>query len=534
MNMKIGTRILAGYLAALIIFGIVGLIAYRAVEELVEGNGRVSHSYQVKNALSEILVAMVNAETGQRGFLLTGDQRFLEPFQAGDRDAQRYYQQVRTLVSDNPRQEARLTQVYPMMMQRLASLRTLIEARRSEGIKAIDSASVDSGKREMDDLRRAIGEMDGDENALLEERQASSRQSAGFAKSSILLGGIIAALLTIILSFVIKRSITGPLETFMNFAQRVGEGDLTQRATLATKDELGALSGYLDRMSRGLREVAKQSATVSEDLNAAISEILASTQQQAASTAEQAAAVQQANVTMAELSQSGAQISDRAKQVAAAAEAVSSASASGLQSVQGTTATMEGIREQAETVAENVIALSEKTQAVGEIITSVNEISEESHLLALNAAIQAAVAGEQGRSFAVVASEMKNLAAQSKQATVQVRAILGDIQRGINTSVMLTEEAVKRAEAGKQQANNADRTIRRLSENLEESIRAFQQIVAGSAQQQIGFEQVTQAFRNIGIAVQETASSTRQSEKATANLNALSQQLRDTVRRYRV
>jgi methyl-accepting chemotaxis protein len=117
---------------------------------------------------------------------------------------------------------------------------------------------------------------------------------------------------------------------------------------------------------------------------------------------------------------------------------------------------------------------------------------------------------------------------------VQVRAILGDIQKGINTSVMLTEEAVKRAEAGKQQAGTADATIRRLSENLDESIRAFQQIVAGSAQQQIGFEQVTQAFRNIGIASQETANSTRQSEKAAANLSSLSQELRETVRRYRV
>jgi methyl-accepting chemotaxis protein len=144
------------------------------------------------------------------------------------------------------------------------------------------------------------------------------------------------------------------------------------------------------------------------------------------------------------------------------------------------------------------------------------------------------VAGENGRSFAVVASEMKNLAAQSKRATVQIRSILGDIQKGITTSVMLTEEAVKRADSGRQQSQVADRTIRQLTENVEESIRAFQQIVAGSNQQQIGFEQVTQAFRNIGIASQETATSTKQSEKAAANLSALAQQLRAVVGRYRV
>ena len=102
---------------------------------------------------------------------------------------------------------------------------------------------------------------------------------------------------------------------------------------------------------------------------------------------------------------------------------------------------MEAIREQVEEVAEKIVALSQKTQAVGEIIATVNDIAEQSNLLALNAAIEAATAGEQGSRFSVVANEMKHLADQAKEATVQVRTILGDIQKGINSSVMLTEEA---------------------------------------------------------------------------------------------
>jgi methyl-accepting chemotaxis protein len=162
----------------------------------------------------------------------------------------------------------------------------------------------------------------------------------------------------------------------------------------------------------------------------------------------------------------------------------------------------------------------------------VNDIAEQSHLLALNAAIEAAAAGEHGRSFSVVAGEMKNLADQSKQATVQVRSILGDIQKAITSSVMLTEEAVKRVESGRQQAEVADRTIRQLTGNIQQSVQAFQQIVAGSGQQQVGFEQVTQAVKNIGVASEQTAMSTKQSEKAAANLNALAQQLRAAVERY--
>jgi methyl-accepting chemotaxis protein len=338
----------------------------------------------------------------------------------------------------------------------------------------------------------------------------------------------------IFFAMVIHRSITGPLQDFMLVVERVGQGDLTHTVMASRRDEIGDLGRGLDQMVRGLKDVAGQTRLVAESVNSATAEILASTQQQAAATAEQAAAVQQANATMAQIGQSGAQISERAKQVATASEATSSASAAGLQSVRNTTSIMEKIREQAETVAENVIALSEKTQAIGDIITTVNDLSEQSHLLALNAAIQAAAAGENGRSFSVVASEMKNLAGQSKQATSQVRGILGDIQKGITSSVMLTEEAVKRADSGRQQATVADQTIRKLTDSIEESVRAFQQIVGGSSQQQIGFEQVTHAFRNIAVASQQTATSTKQSEKAAANLSGLAQELRSAVARYRI
>jgi methyl-accepting chemotaxis protein len=364
--------------------------------------------------------------------------------------------------------------------------------------------------------------------------RADVRDIARQTRDSVILVLVITIVLGVFFAVVIHRSITIPLASFMRLVERIGQGDLTQSAPTDRRDEIGDLGRSLNQMVKGLKEVASQTRLAAESVNAATAEILASTQEQAAATAEQAAAVQQANATMGQISQSGAQISERAKQVATAAEATSTASAAGLQSVKNTTSTMEGIREQAEAVAENVIALSEKTQAIGDIIATVNDIAEQSHLLALNASIQAAAAGEHGRGFAVVASEMKNLAAQSKQATVQVRAILGDIQKGITSSVMLTEEAVKRADSGRQQAGVSDQTIRKLTENIEESVRAFQQIVGGSSQQQIGFEQVIHAFRNISVASQQTATSTKQSEKAAANLSTLAQELRGAVARYQL
>jgi methyl-accepting chemotaxis protein len=202
--------------------------------------------------------------------------------------------------------------------------------------------------------------------------------------------------------------------------------------------------------------------------------------------------------------------------------------------VQDTNRTMTTIREQVEEVAGNVVALSEKTQAVGEIIATVNDIAERSNLLALNAAIEAAAAGEQGNRFSVVANEMKNLADQAKDSTVQVRTILGDIQKGINSSVLFTEEAVKRVEAGKQQADVAEQTIRQMAQTTLESVQAFEQIIGAGNQQQIGFEQVAQGMKDIREAARQTATATAQLEQAVGNLNGLSQELKKAVGRYQL
>jgi methyl-accepting chemotaxis protein len=535
VNLRIGTRILAGYAVALLVVGAVGIVAYRGITELVDSADSVTHTHKVKEALSEVLSTLKDAETGQRGFLLTGEARYLEPYQTAVKLIDGHVQDVRTLTADNPTQQKRLVTLQALVTSKLAELADTIALRRVRGERAaVEEVLTDKGKNVMDEIRRATGEMDNEENELLKQRDQGAKATAHFATSAMIFGGLLVVVLVSIVGFLVQRSITVPLAAFMQFVGRVGEGDLTHEAKISSSDELGELARHLDQMVTGLKDVAGQTRLATQNLNSATAEILASTQQQAASTGEQNAAIQQTTSTMEEVTQSGVQISERAKQVAASAEATSAASKSGLQAVENTTKTMEAIREQAEAVAENVVSLSERTQAVGEIIATVNDLAEQSHLLALNAAIEAAAAGEHGRSFSVIASEVKNLADQSREATVQVRSILGDIQKGINSSVMLTEEAVKRVDSGKQQADVADRTIREMTENIQQSVQAFQQIVAGANQQQIGFTQVMQAVRDIGQASQQSAGSTRQLEKAAVNLTALGQQLQKAVERYQL
>ena len=350
---------------------------------------------------------------------------------------------------------------------------------------------------------------------------------------SILVALLIAVAAAAIVTVLIRRTVSGPLETFSAMIDRVGAGDLSVRADDA-RHEIGRLGGTLNRMVENLREIAGQSRDATENLNVSVAEIRAQAQQQAAGVEQQLAAVQETAATVDQIAHSGAQISRRAQEVIASAQATTLASASGLHAVQETGRAMEQIQVQGEAVAANIVALSEKTQAIGEIVTSVNDISERSHLLALNAAIEAASAGEHGRSFAVVATEMKVLADQAKEATAQVRSILGDIQRGINTSVMLTEEAVKRGAAGRERTETAEATIDEMAAGIQDAVETFQQIVASTNQQQLGIEQVMAALQNIRQASQQTASGTRQLDGAALGLGELSRRLLAVAERFRI
>ena len=534
LNMRIGTRILAGFGLTLLVVGAVGMVAYRATTELVDTADWVTHTHRVKAAVGDIIEILAVAESGQRGYLLTGEDRYLDPYTGVSAKLDQVVRDLRELTVDNRNQQRRVTILQAAIASKLRKLAGGIDLRKQAPRPAILTAWLDEGKTVMDEIVRTSGEMENEEDDLLKQREQQSKATARFAIMTIAWGAAVILALVSTAGFLIHRSITVPLAAFVQFVGRVGEGDLTQQAKITSADELGDLAQSLDRMVAGLKDVAGQTRFATQNLNSAAAEILASAQQQAAGTGEQAAAIQQTTTTMEEVTQSGVQIAERARQVAASAEATSTISSTGLQAVEKTAQNMVAIRQQAEAVAENVVSLSEKTQAIGEIISTVNDIAQQSHLLALNAAIEAAAAGEHGRSFSVIASEVKNLADQSREATVQVRSILGDIQKGINDSVMLTEEAVKRVESGKDQADVADQTIRQMTDSIQQSVQAFQQIVAGSNQQQLGFGQVMQAVRDIGQASTQTAASTRGLETAAVNLTALAQQLQTAVERYRI
>jgi methyl-accepting chemotaxis protein len=374
------------------------------------------------------------------------------------------------------------------------------------------------------------------QNSLSDYTQDHMREVSNNLSGMVLFGTVFASIALLgggLLGVVLVQRLIRPIDNLTGAARAIATGHLNVPEVLVqTTDETAVLTDAFNRMAAGLRNQIQDTKAIVETLSAATAQISASIQEQAASSKAEAATIQEITTTMQEIRQSGADMAGRASEVSRVSEASVTASDKGLRSVEEGSRSLESTREQVEEVAEHIVALSEKNQAVSQIIATVTEIAEQSHLLAINAAIEAVSAGEHGGRFTVVAGEMRNLANQAKDATVQVRNILGEVQKGINTSVMLAEEAVKRVEAAKGQAQVTRQTIGELQTVTQDSTQAFQQIIAGTHQQQIGVEQITQGMHDIRQAAQQTAAGISQLEQAMNNLVALARQLRQSIERY--
>jgi len=311
------------------------------------------------------------------------------------------------------------------------------------------------------------------------------------------------------------------------------------RDVTESKRQENELKEYKDQLEIMVKERTADLTNVLEEVKETINiiatastQILAATTQVATGTSETATAISETSTTVEEVQQSSKQSSQKAKNVADSAQRVVQVFQNGQKAVEETTAGMIKIREQMDSIAQTVVRLSEQSQSIGGIIASVTDIADQSNLLAVNAAIEAAKAGEQGKGFAVVAQEIKNLAGQSKQATLQVRNILNDIQKVTGAAVMATEQGSKAVETGLKQSMQAGEAIRVLAESSNEAVQAATQIVVSSQQQVVGMDQIGIAMQNINQAGTETAVSMVQAEKSARNLYELGQKLKLMIEKF--
>lgn len=279
----------------------------------------------------------------------------------------------------------------------------------------------------------------------------------------------------------------------------------------------------------GLKQLARRLQEEVNILSYSGEEIQHSISQASSGIIETATSVNETTTTVEELKQTAQLTADKSKNVSTVSDEALETLKASEKSLEKTIEEMHHIQTGMSTISTSIIKLSEHSKAIGEIINTVNDLAEQSHLLAVNAAIEAAKAGEHGKGFAVVSQEVRSLADQSKQATIQVRNILSDIQNATNAAVMATEQGSKTVESGMKQSQKMNDSIKSLSQGISKVIQATSQISISSQQQLVAVAQVTVAMGNINDASNQQVEHIRQIETAMGGMNNVANNLKDLI-----
>jgi methyl-accepting chemotaxis protein len=277
------------------------------------------------------------------------------------------------------------------------------------------------------------------------------------------------------------------------------------------------------------RMIGGQLRAAISKIGGSAAQLLAVASQVAASTAQTAAATNESTATVEEVKQTAVMAQEKTMEASELSQDLSQRCKFGTASSTQNFGTFTHIQDDLEAVAGAIDRLAEQTQSVGDIIMTVNDLAEQSNLLSVNASIEAAKAGDQGKGFTVVAQEVKNLAEQSKLAVVQVRAVLHDIQEASEAAVRSVEQSREAIEAGKVEAGRSIDNTKAEVEIADRAIETAMQISATSRQQLAGMEQISHAMLSINEAGSQAVQGTRQVEKEVRELQRLADSLEALV-----
>jgi methyl-accepting chemotaxis protein len=356
--------------------------------------------------------------------------------------------------------------------------------------------------------------------------------SAGVLRAAII--GLAALALCLVAAAMLSRLVTVPLERLTGMAAGIAAGNLRQQIDVHASDEIGELAQSFGKMARTVTDMVADLRSAAADIEREANSALTTSSQQSAMAHEQASAISETSTTVAEIAQTAKQATSYADSVISGTQRSEALSTEGQKVVAESVAGMEKLGEQVRAIAVAITELNERTLQIGDIITTVRDVAEQSNLLALNASIEAAKAGDHGRGFAVVAMEMRALAEQSKVAANQVRALLGEVQKGTKAAVAATDEGSRRAQAAMALAQSAGSAILGLAEVIKESSAAARQIAGNTRQQTIGVEQIATAMSELSVAMADSVSGTRQIEQVAGNLSNLSKKFSELVGRYQL
>jgi CHASE3 domain sensor protein len=478
-----GRKIAAGFALAFLLLAGIGMVAYRSIRLMVNTSHTVAHTHEVLERIASVLSMLKDAETGQRGYIITGQDSYLDPYNSAAEGLAKATKELRASTADSANQQSRIDAMEPLVAAKMAELKESIALRRKGSVEETAKfVRLGEGKKIMDDLRVVLTQMDREERDLLMQRANEVEAAASGAKSTIVLGTGFCLLFITAAGFFITRSLTG---------------------------QIGAAVRHVQSSSAELQSAANQQASGAKESATAMNEI---------------------NTTISELLATSRQIAESAQRVANVAEETSAAARTGGVTVQKSHESMSSIKRQVDLIVTHMLDLGKKSQQIGGILEITNELAEQTNILAINATIEASGAGDAGKRFAVVADEIRKLADRVGGSTKEIRTLIDEIRAAVNTTVMATEGGSKASDLGTRQIAEVTVALKQITDLLGTTTAAAREIELSTKQQTTAVEQVKVAVSDISKAAKETELSSSQTLQTAGQLAGLSRDLTRLIR----
>ncbi|WP_050468317.1 methyl-accepting chemotaxis protein [Herbaspirillum chlorophenolicum] len=354
------------------------------------------------------------------------------------------------------------------------------------------------------------------------------------AQFTILISLMAALLVALVCGFFLMRAINKPLQQLLVILDIMRSGDFSHRLQLEREDEFGHLANGFNRMTDDLTTLVSQAQKSSSQVATSVTEIAATSKQQQATASETAATTTEIGATSREIFATSRDLVRTMNEVSVVSEQTSVLAGSGQAGLTRMEDTMQNVMDAAGSVSAKLAILNEKAGNINQVVTTITKVADQTNLLSLNAAIEAEKAGEHGRGFSVVATEIRRLADQTAVATYDIEVMVKEIQSAVAAGVMGMDKFSDQVRRGMQEVQNAGTQLSQIISQVQALTPRFQMVNEGMQAQANSAEQINQALVQLSEAAQQTVESLQQSSQAIEELNLVSNDLRNGVSRFKV
>jgi methyl-accepting chemotaxis protein len=344
----------------------------------------------------------------------------------------------------------------------------------------------------------------------------------------------IAIAVAVALAFVVSRGISGPIRVFLERFDLIARGDFTQRVVCKTKDEIGELANGFNALIEQIAGLISSVQDTANQVSAAATEVAATSEQMASSSDHQRSQLTQVAAAIEEMAATITEVSGRAGEVSRQSTEAGGQATEGGEIVRQTVDEMGLIAGQVESTSAAVSQLSEKAVQIGEILTVINDIADQTNLLALNAAIEAARAGEHGRGFAVVADEVRKLAERTQEATQEVSRSIGEIQTSTGDATQMMAASRDRVNSGVTLARQAGDSLENIVKGSTTVAQSIDSIASAVEEQSATTTELARSVEVISASADEATQGANQAAAAATQLSGNAETLRELVARFKV